>query len=101
MQVSATAIGTTLRRHRLDRAPRRAATTWRAFLRRQAAGIVACDCFTVDTVWLRRLEVLVFIELATRRVHLGGVTASHIFDKLGAANRTEATDRVRELGLLR
>jgi len=27
----------------------------RAFLRQQAAGIVACDFFTVDPVWLRRL----------------------------------------------
>ncbi len=55
IQVSATAIRATLRRHRLDPAPRRATTTWRAFLRQQAAGIVACDFFTVDTVWLRRL----------------------------------------------
>jgi putative transposase len=55
IQISATAIRTTLRRHRLDPTPRRAATTWRVFLRRQAAGILACDFFTVDTVWLRRL----------------------------------------------
>jgi hypothetical protein len=34
-------------------APRRATTTWKAFLREQAAGIVACDFFTVDTVCLR------------------------------------------------
>jgi putative transposase len=75
VQVSATAIRATLRRHGLDPAPRRMATTWRAFLRQQAAGIVACDFFTVDTVWLRRLYVLFFIELDTRRVHLAGVTA--------------------------
>jgi putative transposase len=61
VQVSATAIRTTLRRHGLDPAPRRATTTWRAFLRQQAAGIVACDFFTVVTIWLRRLYVLFFI----------------------------------------
>jgi hypothetical protein len=43
VRVSATAIRTTLRRHRLDPAPRRANSTWRAFLHQQAAGIVACD----------------------------------------------------------
>jgi transposase InsO family protein len=76
VRVSATAIRTTLRRHGLDPAPRRTTSTWRAFLRQQAAGIVACDFFTVDTVWLRRLYVLFFIELDTRRVHLAGVTAN-------------------------
>ena len=55
VQVSASAIRTTLRRHGLDPVPRRTTTTWRAFLRQQAAGIVACDFFTVDTIWLRRL----------------------------------------------
>ena len=72
--VSATTIRTMLRRHGLDPAPRRADTTWRAFLRQQAAGIVACDFFTVDTVLLWRLYVLFFIELDTRRVHLAWVT---------------------------
>jgi putative transposase len=75
VRVSATAIRSTLRRHGLEPAPRRTAGTWRTFLRQQGAGIIACDFFTVDTVWLKRLYVLFFIEVDTRRVHLGGVTA--------------------------
>ena len=55
VQVSATTVRTILRRHGLDPAPRRVATNWRAFLRQQAAGIMACDFFTVDTIWLHRL----------------------------------------------
>src|SRR6266536_1665115 len=43
-----------LRRHGIDPAPRRAHLSWLEFLRQQAAGIVECDFFTVDTVWLRR-----------------------------------------------
>jgi transposase InsO family protein len=74
--ISATAIRTTLRRHGLDPAPRRSSSTWSAFLRQQAAGVVACDFFTVDTLWLQRLYVLFFIELHTRNVHLAGVTAN-------------------------
>jgi putative transposase len=76
VRVSATAIRTTLRRHGLDPAPRRQSSTWTAFLRQQAAGIVACDFFTADSIWLQRLYVLFFIELDNRRVHLGGVTAN-------------------------
>jgi len=53
--VSVTAIRTTLRRHGLDPAPRRARTSWPAFLREQAAGSWRATCFTVDSIWLRRL----------------------------------------------
>jgi putative transposase len=45
-------------------------------LAQQASSMVACDFFTVETIWLRRIYVLVFIELATRRVHLGGCTTN-------------------------
>jgi putative transposase len=73
--VSATAICSLLRRHGLPPAPRRDGPSWREFLSAQAAGIVACDFFCVETVWLKTLYVLFFMELSTRRVHLAGVTA--------------------------
>jgi hypothetical protein len=62
-RVSASSIRRVLRAHGLDPASRRAPTTWRSFLRQQATGIVACDFFTVDTVFLWRVYVLRFIEL--------------------------------------
>jgi putative transposase len=57
-------------------APRRSGPSWRQFLRQQAAGMVACDFFTIETISLRRFYVLFFIELESRRVHLGGCTTN-------------------------
>jgi putative transposase len=59
----------------IDPAPRRAGPTWREFLTAQAHAIIACDFLVVETVLLKRLHVLVFIEHGTRRLHLAGVTA--------------------------
>ena len=74
-RVSASSIRRVLAAHGIHPAPRRSSTTWRAFIRSQAAGIVACDFFSVDTVLLQRLYVLFFIEVGSRRVWLAGVTA--------------------------
>jgi transposase InsO family protein len=76
VRVSASSVRRVLRAHGLDPAPRRQATTWRSFLRQEAAGTVACDFFTVDTVWLTRYYVLFVIELETRRAQLAGVTTN-------------------------
>jgi putative transposase len=49
-RVSASSIRRVLLANGIGPAPRRSSTTWRSFLRQQAAGIVACDFFSVDTV---------------------------------------------------
>jgi putative transposase len=54
----------------------RAGLSWKEFLRSQAKGIIACDFVAVDTTFLRRFYALVFIEIATRRAHLVGVTSN-------------------------
>jgi putative transposase len=59
----------------IDPAPQRSGPTWRQFLSAQARGIIAADFPHLDTVSLKRLYALVFIEHGTRRVHLAGVTA--------------------------
>src|SRR6266571_1521773 len=73
--LSPSTVWNILRRHGIDPVPGRARLSWREFLRQQAAGIVECDFFTVDTVWLRRFYVFFFIELERRRVHIAGITA--------------------------
>ena len=58
MRVWATSVRNILRRHGLGPAPRRSGPTWAEFLRSQAAGVLACDFFTVETVGLTRMYVL-------------------------------------------
>ena len=72
LSVAATTVRKILREAGLGPAGERAGLSWREFIRRQAATMLACDFFTVDTVLSARLYVLFFIELGSRRVHLAG-----------------------------
>ena len=73
--VAASTVWTILKNAGLDPAPRRSGPTWRQFLSAQAHAILAIDFAHVDTVFLRRLYILVVIEHGRRRVHLAGITA--------------------------
>ena len=76
INASASTVRRVLRAARLEPAPRREGPTWRQFLAAQAPGVLACDFFCVDTILLRRLYILLFIEHQTRRVHLAGITTN-------------------------
>ncbi len=76
ISLAASTVWEILRCEGIEPAPRRLESGWAEFLRRQAARIRECDFLTVDTVLWKRFYVLFFIELASRRVHIAGVTAN-------------------------
>jgi transposase InsO family protein len=72
--ISATTVRELMKTAGIGLAGQRGGISWREFIRGQAHSVIACDFFTVDTITLRRIYVLFFIELSTRCVHLAGLT---------------------------
>jgi putative transposase len=73
-RVAPATVWNILREAGLDPAPRRTGPRWREFCRAQAQRMLAGDCFTVDTVLLRRIHVFFVLEIGARRVHILGLT---------------------------
>src|SRR2546428_14095312 len=76
ISVSATSVRKVLLEEGLQPAPERTPSSWRAFLRAQAASVLACDFLTIETAFLQRIYVLFFISLATRRIEDIACTAN-------------------------
>jgi transposase len=73
--IGATTVWKILHTAGINPAPRRSGPTWPQFLTSQAHAMIAVDFFHIDTVLGTRLYSLVFLEHATRRLHIAGVTA--------------------------
>jgi hypothetical protein len=87
--ISASSVRNILKQHRIATSSERSSGSWRNFLGHYKGQILACDFFTVETIWLKTIYVLFFIELGTRRVHLAGWTTN--------PNATWVTQQARQL----
>ena len=88
-RISASSVRNILKQRRIATSSERLSGSWRNFLGHYKAQILACDFFTVETIWLKTIYVLFFIELGTRRVHLAGWTTN--------PNATWVTQQARQL----
>src|SRR5712691_4377351 len=76
IKLGASTVWSILRDAGIEPAPKRLEQSWAEFLRAQAGSILECDFLTVDTLFFKRFYVLFFIELATRRVRIAGITTN-------------------------
>ena len=76
--IAASSVWAILKRHGVEPSPRRSGPTWAEFLATQAKGLMACDFFHIDTIFLRRRYLLVFIHHDTRLVRIAGITSNPV-----------------------
>ena len=76
-KVSLTTIRNVLDRNGILPAPARSGSIgWKTMMNHYKDQLLACDFFTVETIFLKTVYVLIFIELGTRRVHLAGISTN-------------------------
>jgi putative transposase len=97
-EISDTTVKNILKQNGIEPAPvRTKRTTWAEFLRSHTETLAACDFFTTE-VWtlngLVTFYVLFVMEIATRRVHIAGITTSPnaAWMKQVARNLTDCQD---------
>jgi putative transposase len=74
-QVSDQTIANILKRHGIPPLPeRKTSLSWQHLMTHYKDQLLACDFFTVETLFLQTLYVFFFIEIGTRRVHFAGCT---------------------------
>ena len=74
--ISHETVGNILERHGIPPVPERdTSPSWRHLMTHYKDQLLACDFFTVETLFLHTLYVLVFVEIGTRRVYFTGCTA--------------------------
>ena len=76
VDINPTTVANIMKRYGIPPAPQRGRSTWRTFLNHYREHVLACDFFTIETIWLKTVYVLFFIELGTRRVLLADCTTN-------------------------
>ena len=90
IRVSQSTIRNILRRHGLLPALVRSGSIgWKHLMSHYKDQILACDFFTVETIWLKTIYILFFIELGARRVRFAGITTN--------PNQVWVTQQARQL----
>ncbi len=73
-KISQSTIRNVLNRHEIQPAPvRNGSIDWRQLMNHYKSQILACDFFTIETIWLQTIYVLFFIELGSRQVRIAGI----------------------------